>query len=91
MPHVHRGYLSHRESLQLFAKALKGNDMSKKTKEKQELATEINLLKYKSIKLGMYRTGRMLDIASQEIGWELAGEETPKWQRERQIESVGSV
>lgn len=56
--------------------------------KQQEMASEISLLKLKAMRLGLYRTGRMLEIATQEIGWELQGVETPEWQKKRQQKTL---
>lgn len=53
-----------------------------------EIATDLNLLKARLMNIGYYRTGRLLDIALQEIGWEAQGIETPKWQLKRQKETL---
>lgn len=58
------------------------------TPQQVGVAHEVVLLKEKAMRLGLYRTGRMLEIAIQEIGWELQGVETPKSQQKRQIETL---
>lgn len=53
-----------------------------------DFASKLSLLKNEAICLGLYRTGRMLEIAIQEIGWEIQGKSTPQWQKERQKETL---
>lgn len=59
------------------------------THEQNQLVNELTKLKAKAGQLGLFRTARMLDIATQEIGWELAGSPTPDWQKKRQKETLG--
>jgi len=54
----------------------------------QELVTKINLLKFELMASGFYRTAHLIDIASQEIGWEMQGQTAPEWQKERQQETL---
>lgn len=64
--------------------------MSAKTElhDKQKCVTDLVQLKDSLMRLGLYRTARVLDIATQEIGWELQGKETPDWQKKRQQETL---
>jgi hypothetical protein len=58
------------------------------TPQQLGMAIEVVNLKEKALSLGLYRTARMLEIAIQEIGWELQGVETPKFQQNRQVETL---
>jgi hypothetical protein len=56
--------------------------------ERMMFPSELNVAKDKAMRLGLYRTARMLDIATQEVGWELQGASTPKEQQARQDETL---
>lgn len=64
--------------------------MSAKTKlhNRQKLVNDLVQMKDTAMRLGLYRTARLLDIPKQEIGWELQGIDTPTWQKKRQQETL---
>jgi hypothetical protein len=57
-------------------------------KEAIRIATALNQLKFDAMQAGLHRTGHLIDIATQEIGWEMQGQQTPKWQKQRQQETL---
>lgn len=52
----------------------------------REIAVKLNLLKYEAMQSGFYRTGQLLEIPLQEIGWEMQGVTSPEEQKKRQQE-----
>ena len=58
------------------------------TTERQKLASELTLLKDKLMRVGLYRTGHLMELPIQEIGWELQGIGTPEYGKNRQKETV---
>lgn len=64
--------------------------MSAKTQltDRRKLVIDLVQMKHQAMQLGLYRTARLLDIPTQEIGWELQGEPTPDWQKARQQETL---
>lgn len=55
---------------------------------RRDFIVRLSKMKHEAMALGLYRTGRMLDIPVQEIGWELQGADTPEWQKKRQLETL---
>lgn len=62
--------------------------MSCTIEDAQKFASEINMIKNRLMQAGLYRTAHKIDIATQEIGFEMIGEETPEWQKKRQLETL---
>ena len=56
--------------------------------EQKAIACELVVLKEKAARCGLYRTARMIEIAVQEVGWEMQGSDTPEWQKRRQQETL---
>ena len=56
--------------------------------EHLDIANELVMLKNRALKAGLFRTVRMIDIACQEVGWELQGVLTPPEQQRRQKEAL---
>jgi len=51
-------------------------------------ASKLALLKDEAYRLGLYRTGRLIEIPIIEIGWELQAAPTPDEQKQRQQETL---
>lgn len=45
-------------------------------RERREFASELQLIKHKACKLGLYATMQQLDHATKAVGWEIARLET---------------
>ncbi len=52
--------------------------------KRRQMAAQIVQLKHNAMTLGLLRTGRLLEIAEVEIGWELQDLPTPPTQKARQ-------
>lgn len=51
-------------------------------------AAKLALLKDEAYRVGLPRTARLIEIPLQEIGWEMAGDDTPAYQKARQQETL---
>ncbi len=58
------------------------------TPAQQQLAAKLALLKDEAYRIGLSRTARLIEIPLQEVGWEMAGTDTPAYQRARQQETL---
>ena len=54
------------------------------SQDKQDFVSKLALLKVEAMRIGLYRTGHLLEIPLIEAGWDMQGQATPKQQRERQ-------
>lgn len=62
--------------------------MSALEAKRRDMPRQLCMIKHELMQLGLYRTARMVEIATQEIGWELQNEPTPEYQRKRQQETL---
>lgn len=61
--------------------------LNKINEETRQLAFELTDIKARLHQAGLYCTARMVEIAIQEIGWEMQGADTPPEQKKRQLET----
>lgn len=62
--------------------------MSTISSQHREFALFLTQVKEQAMRIGLYRTARLLEIPVQEIGWEIQGMDTPPEQKKRQQESL---
>lgn len=52
--------------------------------KRKQFISKLTLLKHEAMELGLYSTARCMDIAVQEVGWEVQGKSAPKEAKRQQ-------